>query len=406
VLAWGIALSPSVWSRRKGDGVTFRISIVSGATTALVFARYIDPKNVPADRRAFFFRLPLGRFVGGMDRIELSTDSGPRHDASYDWAAWLNPRIVAVSSYGALDRWPYEAVPASSVERPPPAPGPYLASIVNWQGDESNSDRLAAWSRTIQAWTGAPLLGRGPGSVDEAAISSHAPHPLITESQFGKVLVETGVVGLLLWVSLCACALWSLLAAYRRRPDIEHLAVLGGLVCILVCSLAFQVLEVKQIAAVFWVFVGAAVAAELALAGVDIAIEPAPVGGLFGPEAVQAWRDRLDRLPWNRVPIPAPVGPAAVLAPAELPLGYATPPATPVVAHSATEPIADGPVSGAPRVAAAPALALPNGFGSIVEVMTTEEESIANAGLASGWELLGTGLSKGGPVFILGRHRE
>jgi O-Antigen ligase len=380
VLAWGIALNPRTWKRNRGDGVTFRIAISAAARTVALFARYVDPKNVLGDRHPFFFRFPLFAYAGDTVRINMRTDSGPREDSSYDWAGWLNPRIVTVPSFATLNRWPYESVPPISIERPLKSPGPYLASFVNWQGDESNADRVAAWTRTFHAWSGAPLLGRGPGSVDEAAVSAGNAHPLITESQFGKVLVETGIVGLLLWLALCAWALWAPFVAYRRRPDVERLAVLAALSCIVVCSLAFQVLEVKQIAAFFWGLVGLSVVAELSLRGVELSIAPVPVTGLVPAHAGRRLQDMIGR--WYPTPAPVPLTDYVPLAVSGPPESYAS-----VITNGAElERNSDH-------------------LGLIAEVMTTDDQMIVNERLVRGWELIGVGVANGGPAFILGRRR-
>lgn len=393
VFSWGIALDPRVWHRNRGDGVTFRVSIEANRNSIPVFARYIDPKNKRQDRRPYFLRFPLFRYSGQTILIRLTTDQGPRADSSYDWAGWLNPRIVSVTGSGALDRWPYVGVAPVTIERPLPAPGPYLSSFVDWHGDESNSDRLAAWHRAWTAWLQAPLLGHGPGSVDEAAIQAGVHHPLVTESQFGKVLVETGIIGFLVWLAICGLGLWYTFAAYRRKAELETIAVLASLACITVCSLAFQVLEVKQIAALFWSLTACAVVAELALQGIEVEIPCQDITRLFPADAkeriaglLQGWR-----FPTPAFPVAAPVPAYAVATGLEASGMHA-------IAESKADylPMSYSPEPSAERTS-------PH-LGVITEVLTTDDDAVVNERLNSGWELIDVRLANGKPGFILGRR--
>ncbi|HZT95998.1 MAG TPA: hypothetical protein VFB34_04090, partial [Chloroflexota bacterium] len=384
VLAWGIALDPRVWRVNKGDGVRFSIAIGDAGQRRVVFDRYIDPKQNSRDRRAFLYRLPLSGYAGHTIRIDFITDSGPLHDADYDWSAWLNPGLVRLAAGMSLLRSPYASVNPISVERVSRLPGGYLASVSNWEGDQSNSDRLAAWHRTVSAWMGAAVLGLGPGAVDEAALRAHASAPLITESQVLKVLAETGVVGLLIWLGLSLLSMYFSSLEYRRDDRIEGLITAAVLTTIFVAGIAFQVLEVKQMAALFWSLTGFAVVAELLVAGVVVDPSPIPLPTLTLPE-----------LPWDRR-MPELV-PAAV--PLSSPSGQGPPAAAP------------GPVSAA---AYADSSYRPNGHSRLPEpfpltgmeqVIVTEDPERVNEHLRRGWRLIATGVVASGPQFVLGKEK-
>jgi hypothetical protein len=261
VLTWGIALDPKVWSPDKGDGVIFGISIKDAFQSVAMYAIYLDPKNVPADRHIIRYALPLFGYAGETVVVELTSQAGPRGDANFDAAGWLNPRLTRVPINTNFETYPYRPLPFTMLAKPLVNSQNYVGSIVNWQTDRSNTDRISSWQRSIQAWSTSPISGLGPGSVDEAAVRAGGPQPLITESQIVKVLVETGLAGLALWIALCTRGLLVAWAACRRQPEL--LWILAGLVCICVSSLAFQVLEVKQIAALFWVLIGCAISLEL-----------------------------------------------------------------------------------------------------------------------------------------------
>jgi hypothetical protein len=392
VLAWGIALDPRVWMPERGDGVTFRIAINDHGEHDVAFAHYLDPKNLSADRHAFHYRLPLYGYAGDTILLTFSTDAGPRGDADFDWAAWLNPRLLTLPRWVDLNRWPYQSVPMVQIERPVVYDGNYVATIADWRDDQSNSDRIAAWHRTIQAWLRSPLFGLGPGSSDEAALRSHVAKPLITESQLGKVLVETGLAGLLLWIALCATALWRGFAVYRREQRAEYLALLGGVTCILVASLAFQVLEVKQIDLLFWAILGVVAGGELATFS-QRSITPDEV--LVSSTAVAD------------VPMQPASGVVLPLSHELSPMSMATnstPQPEETSAPSERATAVPEPVIAPAMPAVVPPLVPVTPLSNVAEVVVVQEDTAVNARLQEGWELLATGVTVAGALFVLGRR--
>lgn len=92
-LDFSIALDPGTWEFGRGDGVEYRISIEQGDDRRVIFQEYIDPKNVPADRRWLNYSLDLSAYGGKRAKIIFETRPGPQNDNSYDWAGWGEPEI-------------------------------------------------------------------------------------------------------------------------------------------------------------------------------------------------------------------------------------------------------------------------------------------------------------------------
>lgn len=257
VLLWSIALSPRVWQPTQGDGVTFSLGVGAAPPLHLFFQRYLNPKTRPADRHWFGFAYPLRRLAEPGQTLlllDLLTNSGPRADARYDWAGWGNPRVV---SDAALERrllaQPAASPPLlTSSSTPPRQVGIYAASVFNWTTDTSNLGRLHAWLASLHAWQRHPLLGWGPGTTDDIATRYRGSAALITESQMLKALVEEGALGLLAWLALLALALPP--PATAAPPD--QMGAWAVLLALSVAGLVFQVLDVKQVAAVWWVCLG------------------------------------------------------------------------------------------------------------------------------------------------------
>jgi hypothetical protein len=78
-----------------GDGVLFEIYCQSDRNETRIFSQYIDPKNNPVDRKWQYYSIPFGSCSGNNTKISFATSPGPKNDSAYDWAYWINPRIVA-----------------------------------------------------------------------------------------------------------------------------------------------------------------------------------------------------------------------------------------------------------------------------------------------------------------------
>jgi len=91
ILKFGIALDPSTWDPKKGDGVLFEVYVKKGDIERIVFSKYIDPKHNVSERRWNDFEVDLSDYRGSHVTLTLATSPGPRGDANWDWAWWGSP---------------------------------------------------------------------------------------------------------------------------------------------------------------------------------------------------------------------------------------------------------------------------------------------------------------------------
>ena len=264
VLTWGIALDPRVWSPDKGDGVVFRVAIRDHQQTVAMYAMYLDPKNVAADRHIVRFALPLFGYAGETVVVRLMTSSGPRGDANFDSAGWLNPRLARVRVATSFEAYPYRQLPLTMVVRP----------LVHWQitspqsriGRPTRATRIGfppgdgRWPgprRPLPVWV--RKRGRSGHSIG-CARSAGYRKPAGKGSR-GNRVSRTGAVDCLIWPSRGGC-MDGLSSRPRVDLDPRRLGMHRRIGC------RFQVLEVKQMAALFWLLVGSAAALELSPVGV------------------------------------------------------------------------------------------------------------------------------------------
>jgi len=249
---FAIALAPEVWSPEKGDGTQFEIYVTppgNPETGKFVFSRYINPKLNPSDRRWRNFLVDLSPWAGQTINLSLITESGPSKDSSFDWAGWSELQIVSLppgyftSQQGSNTVWRH------------------ITSIWDWVGDETNRDRLAAWSTALSNWQAAPFWGNGLGSTGVAALRTQPENAYVTESQILKALTELGVLGLLslayLWFQIARAGY----TTYLKTTDDENkrillLGIMTSLLIIFIEGFVYQNLEVKQVNAYFWTLAG------------------------------------------------------------------------------------------------------------------------------------------------------
>jgi len=105
-LMFSLALSPEVWLPGQGDGVRFNVYIDDGAARKQVFSQYIDPKNIPTDRRWHDCEISLSPWAGQTITLTFATGPGPNGNSDYDWAGWGEPRIVQPIAYNFLAELP------------------------------------------------------------------------------------------------------------------------------------------------------------------------------------------------------------------------------------------------------------------------------------------------------------
>lgn len=260
-MRFAIALSPQVWSPKKGDGASFQIYVsesealhtagVDSTSTPqgqFVLVRYINPKHNPSDRRWRNFLVDLSPWAGRTVNLSLITEEGSASDWAFDWAGWAELQIVSV------DPGYFSSAQTENVVLR------HTGSILDWAQDETNRDRLAAWSLALSAWHAAPVWGNGLGSTGVAALRTRPEQAFVTESQVLKAVVELGLLGLLaltyLWFQIARVGY----RAYRMAGDSTRrmllVGILTSLLIVFVEGWVYQNLEVKQVNAYFWTFVG------------------------------------------------------------------------------------------------------------------------------------------------------
>ena len=256
-LRFAVALSPEVWSPDKGDGVNLQIFITDpegGQGGQFVFKRYINPKFNPNDRRWRNFLLDLSPWSGQTIQLSLITESGPAKNLDYDWAGWANLQLVSLPAG-------YFAANAPAARSQSPAFS-HLQSIVDWANDETNRDRLAAWTMALDAWRENPWWGKGLGTTGVAALRAQPASAFVTESQILKALTELGILGLIalgyLWFQIARTGYRAYTTAAEPSQRMLLLGLLISLLIVFIEGWVYQNLEVKQVNAYFWTMVGAA----------------------------------------------------------------------------------------------------------------------------------------------------
>ena len=250
-LRFGIAMAPEVWTPEMGDGASFQIFISeteSGENGQFVFVRYINPKLNPNDRRWRNYYLDLSSWAGQSVYLSLITEPGPQGDWSFDWAGWSDLQIVTIDPSYFVSSQEDNAI------------FHHTSSILDWVGDETNRDRLVAWTLALDAWRSAPMWGRGLGTTGVAAFRTQPEIAFATESQVLKGLVELGIPGFLvlafLWFQIAVTGYLALLRTTETKIQALLLGVLISLMIVFIEGLVYQNLEIKQVNAYFWTIVG------------------------------------------------------------------------------------------------------------------------------------------------------
>jgi hypothetical protein len=89
---FGIA-PPAYLGTKPTDGVEFVVEWVSAAgERSVLWRRFLDPANVPADRGMHELRLELPDFAPGAS-LELKTTDLPGHKNDWDWSYWTDLRL-------------------------------------------------------------------------------------------------------------------------------------------------------------------------------------------------------------------------------------------------------------------------------------------------------------------------
>ena len=119
---------------------------------------------------------------------------------------------------------------------------------------------MTAWRQSIEWWGERPIWGWGIGQTGAATFRAAGAEGFVTESQFLKLLVEMGTIGLLSFLAIFAAAGWSLWHAVRRTTTLRQRTILIGvsaaLAALFIDGLVLQNLEIKQVQLTFWFLLG------------------------------------------------------------------------------------------------------------------------------------------------------
>jgi O-antigen ligase len=122
----------------------------------------------------------------------------------------------------------------------------------------ASNQRWVIWDVAFQLWQQHPLAGLGLGSFSEAFAVIQMRSPLVAHNMLLGVAVETGVIGLLLWMATLVCTLlafWQL-ARSDRNSGVGTLArgYAIGLIGFLVTAFFLS----AELAKVLWLMIGLA----------------------------------------------------------------------------------------------------------------------------------------------------
>ena len=101
IMQFGLGMSEEVWSPEKGDGVEYSIYVRDPKipnTLYQVFQKFIDPKNIPADRKWFDEQVDLSEFGGQSVEIIFEALPGPNNNFDFDWGGWSSPVVLSEAS--------------------------------------------------------------------------------------------------------------------------------------------------------------------------------------------------------------------------------------------------------------------------------------------------------------------
>jgi putative inorganic carbon (HCO3(-)) transporter len=125
--------------------------------------------------------------------------------------------------------------------------------------DHSSETRVTLWEDAMQVFNSSPLIGTG---FNTYAYMGRVGDYKDTHNYFIKVLVETGVLGLLLFLTLVFRLLWTGLVLHWRASDplarALGLGLAGWLVCAIVANLFGDRWSFLQVNGYMWVLAGLA----------------------------------------------------------------------------------------------------------------------------------------------------
>ena len=117
-LRFSIALSPEVWQPGKGDGVEFQVHLQQESNARYkLLDKYIDPKNIETDRKRHTYDIDLASWANQTVTLIFTTEPGPNQDARYDWAGWVDLRVVQPGYYSFLSHFQEADIQSTSQDQ-------------------------------------------------------------------------------------------------------------------------------------------------------------------------------------------------------------------------------------------------------------------------------------------------
>lgn len=154
----------------------------------------------------------------------------------------------------------------------------HLKSITNISSDASNLERINRWQSAIRMFRDHPVMGIGPGtyqflyapyqlSKEKTIISTNAGDRGNAHSEYIGPLTESGVLGMLSFLAIVICVLYTAMRVYRRSTDLKvktfSLVLMLGLVTYYVHGTLNNFLDSDKASVPFWGFTAIIVTLDL-----------------------------------------------------------------------------------------------------------------------------------------------
>ncbi|MBK9107559.1 MAG: O-antigen ligase family protein [Saprospiraceae bacterium] len=154
-----------------------------------------------------------------------------------------------------------------------------IESISNISSDPSNLERINRWACALEMWNDKPVFGFGPGTY----MFEYAPYQLgrnytSISTNFGDIgnahseylgpLAETGMIGMLIFMSLFVMCMYYAMRAFLANKDKSHRVMICTLACGLVTYFTHgflnNFLDTDKASFIFWPMIAAIVVYDLA----------------------------------------------------------------------------------------------------------------------------------------------
>ncbi len=154
----------------------------------------------------------------------------------------------------------------------------HLKSITNISSDASNLERINRWQSAIRMFREHPVMGIGPGtyqflyapyqlSKEKTIISTKAGDRGNAHSEYIGPLTESGVFGLLSFLAIVVCVLYTAMKVYHKSDNKKIkficLVLMLGLVTYYVHGILNNFLDSDKASVPFWGFTAIIVALDL-----------------------------------------------------------------------------------------------------------------------------------------------